>query len=148
MSGGRPRSSAVDGPAEAAGMGRSRGRGIRFGLSVRVDRRRPDALGDAVLDNVLVLFLSLSKGALLADEVGLGKTIEAGLVISQRWAERKRRVLIFGGVPACVLHASHFWHERGDEVELVLRLSVFVELAQPALRLLVEGLIGVGFLFR
>jgi adenine-specific DNA-methyltransferase len=36
----------------------------------------------------------LSKGALLADEVGLGKTIEAGLVISQKWAERKRRILI------------------------------------------------------
>jgi SNF2 family DNA or RNA helicase len=36
----------------------------------------------------------LSRGALLADEVGLGKTIEAGLVISQRWAERKRRILI------------------------------------------------------
>src|SRR5271167_4342346 len=34
------------------------------------------------------------KGALLADEVGLGKTIEAGLVISQKWAERKRRILI------------------------------------------------------
>ncbi|WP_341838601.1 SNF2-related protein [Chitinophaga pollutisoli] len=36
----------------------------------------------------------LSKGAILADEVGLGKTIEAGLVISQKWAERKRRILI------------------------------------------------------
>lgn len=36
----------------------------------------------------------LSKGALLADEVGLGKTIEAGLVIAQRWAERKRKILI------------------------------------------------------
>ena len=36
----------------------------------------------------------LSRGALLADEVGLGKTIEAGLIISQLWAERKRRVLI------------------------------------------------------
>ncbi|MDR4509323.1 MAG: DEAD/DEAH box helicase [Candidatus Brocadiaceae bacterium] len=40
----------------------------------------------------------LSKGAILADEVGLGKTIEAGLVISQKWAERKRKVLII--VPA------------------------------------------------
>ncbi len=36
----------------------------------------------------------LSKGAILADEVVLGKTIEAGLVISQKWAERKRRILI------------------------------------------------------
>lgn len=36
----------------------------------------------------------LSKGALLADEVGLGKTIEAGLVISQKWAERKRKILL------------------------------------------------------
>ena len=36
----------------------------------------------------------LSTGALLADEVGLGKTIEAGLVISQKWAEHKRRILV------------------------------------------------------
>jgi superfamily II DNA or RNA helicase len=36
----------------------------------------------------------LSKGAILADEVGLGKTIEAGLVLSQKWAERKRKILI------------------------------------------------------
>lgn len=35
----------------------------------------------------------LSKGSILADEVGLGKTIEAGLLIAQRWAERKRRIL-------------------------------------------------------
>ena len=38
------------------------------------------------------------KGAILADEVGLGKTIEAGLVIAQKWAEQKRRILIV--VPA------------------------------------------------
>lgn len=36
----------------------------------------------------------ISSGALLADEVGLGKTIEAGLVICQLWAERKRRILV------------------------------------------------------
>ena len=36
----------------------------------------------------------LSQGVILADEVGLGKTIEAGLVIAQRWTERKRRFLI------------------------------------------------------
>lgn len=34
------------------------------------------------------------RGVILADEVGLGKTIEAGIVLSQYWAERKRRVLI------------------------------------------------------
>jgi len=36
----------------------------------------------------------LSAGAILADEVGLGKTIEAGLVISQWWAARQRKILI------------------------------------------------------
>jgi adenine-specific DNA-methyltransferase len=47
------------------------------------------------VDAALFAFNSpLSKGALLADEVGLGKTIEAGLVLSQRWAERKRRILV------------------------------------------------------
>lgn len=39
-----------------------------------------------------------SKGAILADEVGLGKTIEAGLLLSQKWAERKRKLIII--VPA------------------------------------------------
>ena len=47
------------------------------------------------VDAALFAFRSpLSRGVLLADEVGLGKTIEAGLVIAQKWAERKRRVLV------------------------------------------------------
>jgi ERCC4-related helicase len=47
------------------------------------------------LDAALFAFRSpLSKGSILADEVGLGKTIEAGLVIAQKWSERKRRILI------------------------------------------------------
>ncbi len=36
----------------------------------------------------------LAGGVILADEVGLGKTIETGLVLSQLWAEGKRSVLI------------------------------------------------------
>lgn len=66
----------------------------------------------------------LSKGAILADEVGLGKTIEAGLLIAQRWAERKRRILVIApanlrkqwhqeladkfGITAAVLEAKSF----------------------------------------
>ena len=47
------------------------------------------------IDAAMFAFRSpLSRGAILADEVGLGKTIEAGLIISQLWAERKRRILI------------------------------------------------------
>lgn len=47
------------------------------------------------VDAALFAFRSpFSKGALLADEVGLGKTIEAGLLLAQKWAERKRRLLV------------------------------------------------------
>ncbi len=49
----------------------------------------------------------LSRGVILADEVGLGKTIEAGLVISQRWAERRRRILIIA--PA---NLRKQWHQE------------------------------------
>lgn len=43
---------------------------------------------------LFALKASTSTGVILADEVGLGKTIEAGIVICQYWAERKRRILI------------------------------------------------------
>lgn len=43
---------------------------------------------------VFALQNPLSKGVLLADEVGLGKTIEAALVLCQLWAERRRRLLV------------------------------------------------------
>ena len=49
----------------------------------------------------------LSKGSILADEVGLGKTIEAGLLIAQRWAERKRRILVI--TPA---NLRKQWHQE------------------------------------
>lgn len=47
------------------------------------------------VDAALFAFRSpFSKGAILADEVGLGKTIEAGILLSQKWAERRRKLLI------------------------------------------------------
>ncbi len=70
--------------------------------SINDSERLATALADAQvdlnphqLDAALFAFRSpLSKGSILADEVGLGKTIEAGLVISQKWAEKKRRIII------------------------------------------------------
>ncbi|MFC2752016.1 MAG: SNF2-related protein [Cardiobacterium sp.] len=49
----------------------------------------------------------LSRGVILADEVGLGKTIEAGLVIAQRWAERRHKILII--TPA---NLRKQWHQE------------------------------------
>ena len=64
--------------------------------------RLSSALFDASVDlnphqieaAVFALQSPLSKGAILADEVGLGKTIEAGIVLCQYWAERRRRLLV------------------------------------------------------
>lgn len=53
------------------------------------------------VDAAMFAFQSpLSQGVLLADEVGLGKTIEAGLVLAQYFAERKRKILLI--VPAAL----------------------------------------------
>lgn len=43
---------------------------------------------------LFALHSPITQGVLLADEVGLGKTIEAGLVLCQLWAEKKRNLLI------------------------------------------------------
>jgi superfamily II DNA/RNA helicase len=56
----------------------------------------------------------LAKGVLLADEVGLGKTIEASLVIAQKWAERKRAILLV--VPASL--RKQWSQELADKFEL------------------------------
>src|SRR5262249_15116450 len=52
----------------------------------------------------------LSRGSMLADEVGLGKTIEAGLVLSQKWAERRRKLLVI--TPA---NLRKQWHQELQE---------------------------------
>lgn len=64
--------------------------------------RLSSALFDAAVDlnphqieaALFALQSPLSTGVILADEVGLGKTVEAGIVLCQLWAERKRRLLV------------------------------------------------------
>ena len=64
--------------------------------------RLSSALFDASVDlnphqieaALFALHSPLSKGVILADEVGLGKTIEAGIVLCQLWAERHRRLIV------------------------------------------------------
>ena len=47
------------------------------------------------IDAALVAFKSpFSKGVVLADEVGLGKTIEAGLVLCQYWSIGRKKIII------------------------------------------------------
>jgi superfamily II DNA/RNA helicase len=58
-----------------------------FDASVDLNPHQIDAALFA-LQNPLV------KGVVLADEVGLGKTIEAALVMAQYWAERKRNIVV------------------------------------------------------
>jgi hypothetical protein len=76
----------------------------------RMGGRGVDRLGRALFDAcvdlnphqieaaLFALRSPISKGVLLADEVGLGKTIEAGLVLCQYWAEKRRHILVI--VPA------------------------------------------------
>ncbi|RPI00911.1 MAG: DEAD/DEAH box helicase [Calditrichaeota bacterium] len=52
----------------------------------------------------------LSHGVLLADEVGLGKTIEAGLLLCQYWAERKRKLLVI-----CPASLRRQWSQEMSE---------------------------------
>jgi ERCC4-related helicase len=67
-------------------------------LSRSIANARVDLNPHQVDAALFALRSPLSKGVLFADEVGLGKTIEAGIVLSQRWAERRRRILLI--VPA------------------------------------------------
>jgi SNF2 family DNA or RNA helicase len=60
----------------------------------------------------------ISKGVLLADEVGLGKTIEAGLVLCQCWAERRRRLLVI-----CPASLRKQWEQELSEK---VNLTVYV----------------------
>jgi ERCC4-related helicase len=67
-------------------------------LSRSIGNARVDLNPHQVDAALFALRSPYSKGVLLADEVGLGKTIEASLILAQRWAERRRRILLI--VPA------------------------------------------------
>lgn len=74
----------------------------------------------------------LSQGVILADEVGLGKTIEASLVLSQKWAEHRRKLLLIVpatlrkqwsqeleekfSLPSIILEAKNFNQARKDGI--------------------------------
>ena len=57
-----------------------------FNASVKLNPHQVDAA-------LFALRNPLSSGVVLADEVGLGKTIEAGLVLCQLWRRKPSRVV-------------------------------------------------------
>lgn len=67
-------------------------------ISIKMGAAKVDMNPHQIDAALFALKSPVEKGVLLADEVGLGKTIEAGLVMAQRWAERKRKILLI--VPA------------------------------------------------
>lgn len=99
-------------------------------LSRAIASARVDLNPHQVDAALFALHSPLSQGVILADEVGLGKTIEAGLVIAQRWAQRRRRVILVVpatlrkqwvqelwekfSLPAMILEARSFNQARKD----------------------------------
>ena len=78
----------------------------------------------------------LSNGALLADEVGLGKTIEAGIVLCQFWAERRRRLLVI-----CPASLRKQW---ALELEEKFNLPAFILDAKALKQAVAQGRDPVG----
>ncbi|MEI6797682.1 MAG: SNF2-related protein [Pseudomonadota bacterium] len=89
----------------------------------------------------------LAKGVILADEVGLGKTIEAGIVLCQKWAERKRKLIIICpaairqqwaaeltrkfNLPAVVIDARTYRQIKADGIAFPLSQKRIVILSYP-----------------
>ncbi|MCB4458140.1 SNF2-related protein [Leisingera sp. McT4-56] len=87
----------------------------------------------------------LVEGAILADEVGLGKTIEAGIVLCQKWAERKRTLIIICpaairqqwaaeltnkfNLPAVVIDAKTYRQMKADGIPFPLAQKLIVVLS-------------------
>ena len=83
-----------------------------FNASVDLNPHQIDAA-------IFALHSPLSKSVLLADEVGLGKTIEAGIVLCQYWAERRRQLLVI-----CPASLRQQWAlELGEKFNLPAKIS-------------------------
>ena len=91
------------------------------GLSRSIGNARVDLNPHQVDAALFAVRSPLSKGVILADEVGLGKTIEAGIVIAQRWAERRRRILLI--VPATLRKQ---WQLQTVPVPTLNKLSCWI----------------------
>ncbi|MCJ2035532.1 SNF2-related protein [Methylobacterium sp. J-068] len=73
---------------------------------------------------LFALHSPITKGVILADEVGLGKTIEASLVIAQRWAENRRRILLV--VPASLRKQwSQELHEKFSLASVIIETKSY-----------------------
>lgn len=93
-------------------------------ISQTLKRVRVDMNPHQVDAAIFAIQSPISSGAILADEVGLGKTIEASLVMAQKWAEKKRKILLIVpaslrkqwsqelsekfGLPSLILEAKNF----------------------------------------
>lgn len=82
-------------------LSRNRGGADDDKLTGVLSEARVDLNPHQVMAALFAFQSPFSKGVILADEVGLGKTIEAGIIISQFWAEHKRRIFDY-----CSCHAS------------------------------------------
>lgn len=60
-----------------------------------------------------------SKGVVLADEVGLGKTIEAGLIMCQYWAIGKRKIIVVCPAALRKQWCSELQDKFGMESEII-----------------------------
>ena len=83
-------------------------------VSIKMGSAKVDMNPHQIDAALFALKSPVEKGVLLADEVGLGKTIEAGLVMAQRWAEKKQKILLI--VPASL--RKQWAQELEDKFEL------------------------------
>lgn len=83
-----------------------------------------EAIAPYLVEAAVFAFKSLlSKGAMLADEVGVGKTIMAGIRLSQKWAEHKRRLLIICPANLREQRIQELADNQFGHKEIVIRLT-------------------------